>query len=96
MHTSYLNSSDQENEKIEEIFHRHTENRNLALQNKKADKQRVQSDGEQDLFVAVFDLDEILLTYKSFESAMFYKRRLNTYNFLFMIWELKTASVTLA
>ena len=44
--TSYRNSSDQEKEKMKEVFHRHIEDKDLARQNKQTDKQRVQSGGE--------------------------------------------------
>ena len=36
---------------------------------------------EKDLAVACFDLQQVLLTPKGFESSLYYKRRLNTYNF---------------
>jgi len=36
---------------------------------------------KKDLVCACFDLQEVLATPRSFESSLYYKRRLNTFNF---------------
>jgi hypothetical protein len=60
-------------------FESHIANKNLVHLHKKNDKASVSED--ETLAVACFDLEEVLLTPKSFESSLYYKRRLNTFNF---------------
>ena len=45
------------------------------------DKEKAQDNAEPCFLAACFDLEQILLTPSSFESSVYYKRKLNSYNF---------------
>lgn len=75
----YKNATDSERENLAKDYENHIKNKELARENKSKDKER--SKTEKDLAVACFDLQQVLLTPKGFESSLYYKRRLNTYNF---------------
>ena len=49
-------------------------------ENKQTDKEKAQ-EKDTDFIAVCFDLEEVLLTPHSFESALYYRRRLNTFNF---------------
>ncbi|KAL3888956.1 hypothetical protein ACJMK2_001315, partial [Sinanodonta woodiana] len=77
--TKYKNSSDAEKLEMNEIYDNHIRNKEKSRENKSKDKeQAAQSQGE--FISACFDLQEVLTTPKSFESACYYKRRLNTFS----------------
>ena len=76
---SYKNASTKEKSQLSEKYETHIRNKNLAREQKEADKVKAKSD--PDLVVACFDLEQVLMTPKGFESALYYKRKLNTYNF---------------
>ena len=66
---------------MKELFTKHISNKKLARENKEADKQEARSGNQKDLVTACFDLEEVLLTPYSFQSCLYYKRRLSTFNF---------------
>ena len=70
---------DTDKDKIIADFQTDIKNKTLSRESKEADK--IIGKTEADLVVACFDLEEVLITPKSFESSLYYKRRLNTYNF---------------
>ena len=85
--TRYKNATACEREEIAKDYENHIRNKELSRENKLKDKER--SKTEKDLVVACFDLQQVLLTPKGFESSLYYKRRLNTYNF--SIYDYETA-----
>ena len=64
---------------LSEDYNIHIENKNLVREAKNRDKAKSKVDDT--LLCACFDLQEILLTPRSFESCLYYKRRLNTFTF---------------
>ena len=66
---------------LSEDYNIHIENKNLVREAKNRDKAKSKVDDT--LACACFNLQEILLTPRSFESCLYYKRRLNTFNFSF-------------
>ena len=79
--TEYNHSSSAEKHELENVYKKHITNKELAREQKESDKQKAKSGDDQSLCVSVFDLQEILLTPNAFASSMYYKRRLNSYNF---------------
>ena len=76
---SFANASEAEKEKLSEKYDSHMKNKNLVQEHKTFDKAKaLQND---DTAVCCFDLEEVLLTPHSFESCLYFKRRLNTFNF---------------
>lgn len=53
-------------------YESHIKNKNLARENKQIDKDKTKS-GNDDLVVACFDLEQILMTPSPFESVVYYK-----------------------
>ena len=76
---SFANASDAEKEKLSEKHQNHLKNKNLVQKSKELDKNEASKNA--DTAVCCFDLEEVLLTPHSFESCLYYKRRLNTFNF---------------
>ena len=64
---------------LQREFESHIFNKEKARENKNEDK--VLALKHNDLVVACFDLEEVLLTPHSNESCLYYKRRLCTFNF---------------
>ena len=62
-----------------EKYSLHIKNKKLARESKQADKELALKD--ETLAVACFDLEQVLLTPHSFESSLYYKRRLASFNF---------------
>lgn len=77
--SSYKNVDASVRSEMEEKYLLHLRNKEAARENKTNDKDRAKFIDDK-LCVACFDLQEILTTPKSFESVMFYKRKLNTFN----------------
>ena len=77
---SYHNSNENQKQTMQSTYDSHLANKNAAQENKITDKEKAQ-EKNTDFIAACFDLEEVLLTPHSFESALYYKRRLNTYNF---------------
>ena len=77
---SSANASAEEKEKLTEIYENHIKKKELARQHKEHDKSQVKNT-DSETVVCCFDLEEVLLTPHSFESFLFYKRRLNYFNF---------------
>ncbi|WAQ93514.1 hypothetical protein MAR_005985, partial [Mya arenaria] len=75
---SFENSNEEQKAKLQNIYKTHTENKTLAREAKEIDKVRAKTDAS--LVCACFDLQQILPTPSSFESSLYYKRRLNTFN----------------
>ena len=76
---SFANAPDAEKEKISEKHQNDLKNKNLVQKSKELDKNEASK--KADTAVCCFDLEEVLLTPHSFESCLYYKRRLNTFNF---------------
>ena len=76
---SYLNGKDDQQLKMKTQYEEHLNNKSLVRKIKQTDKIKAKTDPS--LVSACFDLQEVLLTPKSFENSMYYKRRLNTFNF---------------
>ena len=76
---SYLNGKDDQQLKMKTQYEEHLNNKSLVRKIKQTDKIKAETDPS--LVSACFDLQEVLLTPKSFENSMYYKRRLNTFNF---------------
>ena len=79
--TSYKNASENEKVKLKEKYENHIKNKNFARENKETDKTYDKENEDSAFTAACFDLEEVLITSKAFESSMYYKRRLNTFNF---------------
>ena len=79
--TSYSFSSEQEKEKLRESFNRHIANKEASRLQKQEDKSKAERNDDETFLAACFDLEQILMTPHSYESCLFYKRRLSTYNF---------------
>ena len=77
---SFANASAEEKEKMTEIYENHIKNKELARKHKEHDKSQVKNTNSETV-VCCFDLEEVLLTPHSFESCLFYKRRLNSFDF---------------
>ena len=77
---SYANAYDEEKEKLSDKYENHMENKDLVQKHKEADKNEASSNA--DTAVCCFDLEEVLLTPHSFESCLYFKRRLNTFKFI--------------
>ena len=76
---SYLNSNDNQKSEMKAQYEMHLENKGLARKIKQEDK--IKSQKDTSFVSACFDLQEVLMTPKSFENSLYYKRRLNTFNF---------------
>ena len=76
---SYANACDEEKEKLSDKYENHMKNKDLVQKHKEADKNEASSNA--DIAVCCFDLKEVLPTPHSFESCLYFKRRLNTFNF---------------
>ena len=74
---SFQNSINDEKAKLQEEYDSHISNKLLSRASKDSDKLKAKSD----FVAACFDLEEVLLTPHSFESVLYCKRRLNTFNF---------------
>ena len=77
---SFQNSNNDEKAKLQEEYDRHISNKLLSRASKDSDKLKAKA-ADTDFVAACFDLEEVLLTPHSFESVLYYKRRLNTFNF---------------
>jgi hypothetical protein len=77
--SSFANSSAEDKEILKDEYQNHIQNKNLSFLNKDLDKSKSKTDPL--LAVACFDLEQVLLTPKAFESCIYYKRQLNNYNF---------------
>lgn len=75
---SFSNATGQLRVQMEVECNDHIRNSKLAQESKMYDKSRVLTD--KDVTVACFDLEHVLLTPHG-KSSVFFKRRLNTYNF---------------
>ena len=78
---SFDNACQEEKVKMKAMFESHLRNKELARLNKSKDKEMAKKNIDKDVVVCCFDLEEVLLTPHSFESCLYYSRRLNTYNF---------------
>lgn len=76
---AYQNASETEKTSKQKDYERHIKNKTLSRTNKEEDKNKAKV--ESDFCAACFDLEQVLLTPHSFESSLYYKRRLSTYNF---------------
>ena len=74
------NSSNDEKAKLQEEYDRHISNKLLSRASKDSDKLKAKA-ADTDFVPACFDLEEVVLTPLSFESVLYHKRRLNTFNF---------------
>ena len=83
---SFANACDEEKEKLSDKYENHMKNKDLVQKHKEADKNEASSNA--DTVVCCFDLEEVLLTPHSFESCLYFKRRLNTFNFT--VYDLNT------
>ena len=77
----FANASANEKEKLTEIYETHIKNKELARKHREHDKSQVKNINSETV-VCWFYLEEVLLTPDSFESCLFYKRRLNYFNFV--------------
>ena len=77
---SFKNATDSDKIKMKEKYERHIKNKVLARENKQKDKLKAQANMDPTFIAACFDLEEVLITPKAFESSLYYKRRLNTFN----------------
>ena len=75
---SYLNSKENQKQALQSIYDTHLANKKASWENKQADKEKAQ-EKDTDFIAVCFDLEEVLLTLQSFESALYYRRRLNTF-----------------
>ena len=73
------------------IYQSHLENKSAARDEKQNDKLKAKSLEDEDFIAVCFDLEEVLMTPKGFESILFYKRRLNNFNLSF--YDLGTGQV---
>lgn len=78
---AFKNASEDEKQKTQVIYNNHIENKTLALESKEKDIKLAQENKGENFLAACFDLKEVLMTPKAFESSLYYKRRLNTFNF---------------
>ena len=83
---SYANACDKEKEKLSDKYENHMNNKDQVQKHKEADKNEASS--YADTAVCCFDLEEVFLTSHSFESCLYFKRRLNTFNFT--VYDLST------
>lgn len=67
--------------KLEEKYHKHTNEKNAARKLKEKSKKR--ADEDNTFLCASFDLQQVIYLPCSNESAVFYKRRLSVFNFTF-------------
>ncbi|WAQ96145.1 LOW QUALITY PROTEIN: hypothetical protein MAR_028835 [Mya arenaria] len=79
--SAFNDMNDEEKENNHETYRLHIANKEHARRQKESTKKRVEDGNEDDLVGACFDLEQVLITPKGFESELFYKRRLGTYNF---------------
>ena len=77
---SFQNSCNDEKSKLQEKYDRHISNKLLSRASKDSDKLKAKA-ADTDFVADCFDLEEVLLIPHSFESVLYYKRRLNTFNF---------------
>ncbi|MEW8545667.1 MAG: hypothetical protein AB2693_19270 [Candidatus Thiodiazotropha sp.] len=78
---SFNNSTEAEKSEMKEEYENHISNKELARNHKNSDKETALKDpGTSEFIAACFDLEEVLMTPKSFQSSLYYKRRLNTFN----------------
>ena len=75
------NTPQNERANIQEEFEVHHKNLTAARESKTIDKKFAQSSQDPQFAAACFDMQEVLMTPKGFESVLYYKRRLNSYNF---------------
>lgn len=79
--TKHINSNETEKEEMKAEYENHVANKERSRKSKSADKDRASVNAETSNFVAAcFDLEEVLMIPKRFESSLYYKRRLNTFN----------------
>lgn len=76
----YDNSSSNEKLVLEEEYHAHIRNKNLARELKQQDKQKA-AENKNEMCCAVFDLQKVLPVPKSNVGVSFYKLKLSAYNF---------------
>jgi len=76
---TYQNSSSDEKQKLQTEYDRHMANKTKSRLEKNKDKEKYRKD--QNTIVSCFDLEQILPTPHAFESTLYYKRKLNTFNF---------------
>ena len=76
---AFENATSEEKDKLRETYDKHLQNKEKAREEKEKDKFQVIN--KADLVVSCFDLQEVLLTPHSNESCLYYKRRLNNFNF---------------
>ena len=88
MCSSYQHADSSYKEQIQDRYEAHIQNKNPARENKAKDKDNAKC-GDQNIAVACFDLQEVLSTPKGFESCLYYKRKLSSYNF--SIYDLVTS-----
>ena len=62
-------------------YQNHIRNKDLVQQQKENDKTEAINSTNSELAVCCFDLEEVLISPHSFESCLYYKRRLSTFNF---------------
>ena len=75
---SYKNASSSDEQNMKEKYENLIENNTMCRLQKDRDKKMAQ---EGTITTACFDLEQVLLTPKAFEYSLYYKRRLNTFNF---------------
>ncbi|XP_052218286.1 uncharacterized protein LOC127835889 isoform X3 [Dreissena polymorpha] len=76
---SFKNANEHDKSEMASNYKRHLQNKDLVKAEKTKDKEKAKL--VNTMCVASFDLEQILQTPHSFESCLFYKRRLNSYNF---------------
>lgn len=64
-----------------EIWQSYKKQRKSKRKQREKDKSNAQENKDSTFLAARFDLEEVLMTPKAFESSQYYKRRLNTFNF---------------
>ena len=77
----YKNSSADQKQILEQELVRHQQNKNLSMAQKEQDKFMAKSNPAGSTCVCCFDLEQILMTPHGFQSCLFYKRRLSSFNF---------------
>ena len=78
---AYRHVNPEEKENLKKLYEKHIHNKELAKQNKENDKQKAKNAKTETFLAACFDSEEVLQTPHSFESSLYYKKRLSTYNF---------------
>lgn len=76
---AFKNFSSEDKVKKQAEYDDHIQNKEKARENKDQDKKKTFT--ESDLAVCCFDLEEVFLTPNSFNSSLYFKRRLNSFNF---------------